>query len=252
LIALLHTLAALALVVAQGVEIPKYDGWVTDNAHLLSADQERSLEALMESYHAGTKHDIALLTVPNLGGQPIERYALEVSRAWKLGQAEISDGALLVVSKDDRKMRIEVLRGLEGELTDLLAGRIIRDVIAPRFKAGDFYGGLRAGIESINAAIGGNYAPPAPVRARSQGGGIAVIMIVLLVVLLSRRRRRGGWGRGGGMPPFWIGPMIGRGLGGGGFGGLGGGGGGFSPGGGGFGGFGGGGGARGGGASGGW
>jgi uncharacterized protein len=251
-IALLRTLAVVALGLVQGVAVPKNDGWVTDLAHLLSPEQERALEALCESYHAGTKRDVALLTVPDLGGQPIERYSLEVARAWKMGANGADDAALLVVSKNDRKLRIEVGRMLEDKLTDAISGRIIRDVIAPRFKAGDFYGGLRAGLEAMHAAIGGDYA--AVERAHPQDIPLPAIFFmisfVLLMISLARRRRRlGGWG--GGVPPFWIGPMIGRSLGGGGGGRSSGGfGGGF---GGGFSGFGGGGGGfRGGGASGGW
>jgi uncharacterized protein len=254
LIALLHSLAAFALALVQGVTVPRNDGWVTDLAGLLKPDQERALEALCESYRAGTKHDVAVLTVPDLGGQPLERFALEVARDWKLGQVGVDDGALLLVSKNDRKIRIEVLRGLEHVLTDSISGRIIRDEIAPHFKSGDFYGGLRAGLEAMHAAIGGEYGRTAPVRARQhrEVGQIAlsgIVMVVFILIAISRSRRRGGG------VPWWIGPLIlgnmgrsrGGSWGGGGFGG-GGRGGGF----GGFGGFGGGGGARGGGASGGW
>jgi uncharacterized protein len=251
--ALLHTIAAFALLLFQGVAVPKNDGWVTDLAHVLDPQQERALESLMESYHAGTQHDIALLTVDDLGGQPIERYALEVARAWKMGAVGADDAALLVVSKGDRKMRIEVGRMLEDRLTDAVSGRIIRNEIAPHFKQGDYYGGLRAGIEAMHAAIGGQYAEPPAARAPPQLGLVALFIVVMIVIALLRGGHRGPRIRGGGMGPFWLGMLLSNTTRGGGFGGGGFGGGFGGGGGGGFGGFGGGGGGfRGGGASGGW
>jgi uncharacterized protein len=258
-IAHFHTFAALVLL-AQSAQVPQNDGWVTDLAHLLSSDQEQELEDLCDSYRVGTTRDIALLTVPDLGGRPIEDFALEVGRTWKIGTESLDEGALLVVSKADKKIRIEVGRGLEGELTDLVSGRIIRNVITPRFKEGDFYGGLRAGLEAIHAVLGGNYAPvEEPNEHAENGAGFLVLFIVFLVVVsIARRRRRG---IGGGIP-WWLLPMVlgsqGSGrrssgwgnIGGGGIGGIGGGR--SLGGGGGFRGFGGGGGFRGGGATGGW
>jgi len=205
----------------------------------------------MESYKAGTQQDVALLTVPDLGGQPIDRYALEVARAWKMGTAGADDGALLVVSKNDRKVRIEVARSIEDRLTDAICGRIIRNELAPSFRAGDYYGGLRRAVEAMHAAIGGEYADPPAARAPAQLGVVALFIVVMIVIALLRGRRGGPRIGGGGMGPFWLGMMLGGTGRHGGFGGGGLGGGGF--GGGGFGGFGGGGGGfRGGGASGGW
>ncbi len=247
--------------VARGqVEVPANDGWVTDLAGMLSPAEERSLEALMESYKQGSTHEIALLTVPDLGGESVERFALEVARAWKIGSAETSNGALLLVSKGDRKIRIEVGKGLEGDLPDILAGRVIRNVITPAFKAGDFPGGLRKGVEAMHAAIGGDYGPIESSRGARRdrsvrGGGVAFFMLLIFLAFLSRARRMGGSGEGMGIWPWlWILSSTNSGRGsfhaGGGFGGSSssggfGGGGGFS-------GFGGGGGFSGGGASGGW
>ena len=134
---LLATLtAALGLLAsASGLQaVPANDGWVTDLAGLLSAEQEAALEARMESYRAGSGHEVALLTLPELGGESIERLALSTGRAWGIGGAEQNDGALILVAVAERKVRIEVGRGLEGSLTDSIAGRIIRDVMAPAFK----------------------------------------------------------------------------------------------------------------------
>ncbi len=137
--------------------IPRNDGWVTDGAGFLTPQQEQALEALMESYKVGSGHEIALLTVADLGGRSLERYALEVSREWGLGEKGRNNGALLFVAKAERKIRIEVGRGLEGNLTDSISGRIIRDVIGPEFKRGRMYEGLRGGIEAMHAAAGGEY-----------------------------------------------------------------------------------------------
>lgn len=245
--------AGLLLAVAADIDVPRNDGWVTDLAGLLSPQEELALESLMESYKRGTTHEIALLTVESLGGEPIERFALEVARSWGIGGKDANNGALLVVAKGDRKMRIEVGRGLEGNLTDSIAGRIIRDVIAPEFKRGRFNSGLGAGIRSMHAAIGGDYGPIHQRRGgrAAQGSIVGCLFLFMFAMLLmgmvARRRTTGrGTSRVGGFLPFLIlaGMSSGR------RGGFGGGG--AFGGGGSFGGFGGGGGFSGGGASGGW
>ncbi len=249
---LLVGLLAPAAPVAQ-VQVPQHDGWVTDLADLLSAEQEQALESMMASYQAGSSQDVALLTVPDLGGRPIEEYALTVARAWKLGDEETSAGALLVVAKAERKIRIEVGRGLEGNVTDAISGRIIRNVITPRFKAGDFPGGLREGLLALHEAAGGEYGRiPKRRRGEHSGGsaGLSLFAFVLFFIVINaaRRGRRGGTSTGSMLPWLILGSLGSnqpRGFGGGG-------GGGFGGGGGGFGGFGGGGGFSGGGASGGW
>jgi uncharacterized protein len=235
--------AWLALFAPQ--EIVPNDGWVTDRAKLLSAGEERALEEDLEAYRAKTGHELAVLTVPDLGGGSIERLALETARAWKMGREGVSDAALLVIAKTDREMRIEVGRGLEGELTDIECGRIIRDDVVPRFRGGDFYAGIRAGLDAMKESITPGSAPAAAKqRVPKQLIGllvqVAVVVVFLLIALLSGAHRRRG-----GVQPFVLGMLLGsmgrssgRGSGGG-FGG-------------GFGGFGGGGGFSGGGASGRW
>ena len=240
----------LAAVSAPGLAlaaVPRNDGWVTDLAGFLTPQQEQALETLMQSYKDGSGNEIALLTLPDLGGQALERYALEVARAWGIGEKDRHNGALLLVSRGDRKIRIEVGRGLEGNLTDSISGRIIRNVITPEFRKGRFPEGLRAGVEAMHAAAGGDYARIPEDRGRGSGSGLAglVPLIFFLIFFLSMTRRISGmsgclpWlllgsiGRGGHRSSGWHG-------------------GGGSFGGGGFGGFGGGGGFSGGGASGGW
>jgi uncharacterized protein len=138
-------------------EIPPRDGWVLDLAEMLDERQERSLEKLMESYQQDTTHEIALLIVPELDGQSIERLARKIGRTWGIGGEDMQRGALLVISKADRTVRIEVGAELEGKLSDSIRGRIIQGVIVPYFRRADFITGIRQGIESMNAAIGGNY-----------------------------------------------------------------------------------------------
>jgi len=237
----IYCLLALACATASLAQqpIPKNDGWVTDLGDFLTPQQEASLEALMASYKAGSGHEITLLTVPDLGGRALERYSLEVARAWGLGEKGRNNGALLFITRAERKLRIEVGRGLEGNLTDSISGRIIRNVIAPEFKRGRIYEGLRDGIQAMHAAAGGDYAK-IPKRRGGRAGGIRLMPMIFLFWLFSSMFRRRGRGRGRGlMTGLFLGSMMSRG-----------GHGGHSTGG--FGGFGGGGGFSGGGSSGGW
>ncbi len=219
---------------AQKLEVPAYQGFVTDLAGILSPEQHKALEDLMESYRAGTTHELALLTIPKLEGDSIERFALEVGRAWKIGQAGANNGALLVVAQDERKLRFEIGRGLEGDLNDAIAGRIIRDIIAPEFRRGDYYNGLRLGLEAAHAAIGGDYGPIERTRGhRRRSGGLAGLIQLLFIgffIFTAMRRRNRGAGFGGALPYILLGGTgrhtgYSRSGGGGGFGGFGGGGG---------------------------
>ena len=232
---------------AQG-QIPANDGWVTDLGGFLTPQQETSLETLMESYKQGSDQEIALLTVPDLGGRSLERFALDVARQWGLGEQGKNNGALLFVARAERKIRIEVGRGLEGTITDAVSGRIIRGVISPEFKKGNFYAGLRTGIEAMHAAAGGDYASIPEARKGKSGGIMGLLPMIFIFFILSRLFRRGRGGRGGGSGGLLGGLLLGSMLSGGGRSS----GGGFSGGGGSFGGFGGGGGFSGGGSSGGW
>jgi len=253
---LLGLLAAAVLFAAPPeVQVPANDGWVTDLAGLLSAQQEEQLELLMESYKQGSGHEIALLTVPSLEGETIEGLALAVARSWGLGDEETHNGALLVIAQAERRLRIEVGRGLEGALPDVVCGRIISHVITPAFKSGDYAGGIQQGIVAMHSAIGGDYGPlERTSRSRRTGGGLSGLIMIAIFALMMLGRRGGGGGRGvrGRSDSIWpwlvMGSMMSgrRGhswSGGGGFGGSRGGG---------FSGFGGGGGFSGGGASGGW
>ena len=112
-----------------------------------------------------------MLIVPTTRPEAIEQYSIRVVEQWKLGRKGVDDGALLLVAKDDRQLRIEVGRGLEGALTDLHSKRIIDEVIAPRFRASDFSGGIAAGADAIIKVVSGEPLPAPPARAPSGGGG---------------------------------------------------------------------------------
>jgi uncharacterized protein len=220
-------------------EIPEHGGtWVHDNAGILSAQVIGQLEYMLKAERDSTSNQIAVFVIPSLEGGSLEDYSLRVAEKWGLGKADRDNGVLLFISKDDRKMRIEVGYGLEGALTDALASRIIRNEIAPRFRQGDFDGGVQAGIMAIIQAIKGEYVnddPPIEKRNSKRSPLATILIIILVIIVISRNRRGGGgnWSSGRG----WIGPVGGFGGGswggGGGFGGGGsfGGGGGFGGGG---------------------
>lgn len=244
-------IAALWIGVAfAAATFPALTGRVVDAAKILSpvmiADLERKLADLEQK--SGIQLEVA--TVPSLEGEEIEPYANDLFRFWKLGEAKKDNGALLLIAPKERRVRIEVGYGLEGTLTDTISSLIIANAIAPRFKAGDFNGGVTRGVDDIITTLttdSAEWKPRRPdMRAESDAtlfDAIAPFLIILFVLFVFSRisRRTGG---------SVIIPMGGGGFGpGGGFGGGGFGGGG-SSGGGGF--SGGGGSSGGGGASGGW
>ncbi|PKN33775.1 MAG: hypothetical protein CVU61_11700 [Deltaproteobacteria bacterium HGW-Deltaproteobacteria-19] len=146
-------------VTAAGADVPFLAGRITDNAEILSPDMRKSLTELLKSHEDRTSNQIAVLTVPTIGGESIEDYAVEVFAAWKLGQKGKDNGVLIIVVPNERRMRIEVGYGLEGTLTDGTAGRIIRNAMAPRFKAGDYDGGVEAGVRNVIGVLEGGKAP---------------------------------------------------------------------------------------------
>lgn len=204
-----------------------------DEAGLLQGNQKAALENEMHKYPP--KLQLQIWIVNSLGAESIEALSMRAAEAWKLGTAKDDRGALLLVAVGDRQMRIEVGQGLEGEIPDITAGRIIRQVLTPRFRNGDFYGGLVEASRALFRAAGGDASGFAPTE---QGGGrgkgrlsLLTLIIFIVILLLKMTFSNIGGGRGGG-GGYWGG---GSGWGGGGgFGGFGGGGGGWSGGGGGF------------------
>jgi len=135
--------------------VPFLTGRVVDDAEILSSATRDRLTAVLKAHEHATGDQIAVLTVPTIGGESIEEYAVKVVESWKLGQKGKDNGVLLVIAPKDRKLRIEVGYGLEGTLTDAAASRIIRNVITPRFKTGDYDAGVSEGVDAIVGVLTG-------------------------------------------------------------------------------------------------
>ena len=162
--ALAGWLALLSLGAMAQVAVPPLVGHVTDQTGTLSAAQQAALEQTLSAFEARKGSQLAVLLVPTTAPEEIEQYALRVAEQWKLGRAKVDDGAILVVAKNDRTLRLEVGYGLEGALSDITSKRIVSDTIAPRFKQGDYNGGIDAGVAQIIRVIDGEPLPP-PQRA---------------------------------------------------------------------------------------
>ncbi|TGK79071.1 YgcG family protein [Leptospira noumeaensis] len=139
--------------------VPKLERRVMDHAGILSEATKNQLEASLKQFETETSNQIAVYTTPSLHDEVIEDVAIQIFDEWKLGQKSKNNGILLLIAPNERKLRIEVGRGLEGALTDIQAKQIIRNEITPSFKAKDMDGGVTAGVNAIMAAIRGEYAP---------------------------------------------------------------------------------------------
>ncbi|WP_035657563.1 TPM domain-containing protein [Bradyrhizobium sp. STM 3809] len=152
-------LVGLATLVWADVAVPPLTGRVVDQTGTLSSSDIAGLTQKLKDLETRKGSQVAVLIVPTTQPETIEQFSIRVAEAWKIGRRKIDDGALLVVAKTDRKLRIEVGYGLEGSLTDVTARRIIDEVIAPKFRAGDFAGGIDAGVDRIIGVINGESLP---------------------------------------------------------------------------------------------
>jgi uncharacterized protein len=152
------------------VPVPPLDARVTDLTGTLTPEQIAALEQHLAQFEARKGSQIAVLMLPTTRPEAIEQYGIRVVERWKLGRGDVDDGVLLLIAKDDRELRIEVGYGLEGALPDAVANRIIDETIAPRFKAGDYHGGILAGVLQIEDVIEGEALPP-PAADRAPAGG---------------------------------------------------------------------------------
>ncbi|WP_315724960.1 MULTISPECIES: YgcG family protein [unclassified Bradyrhizobium] len=158
--ALLATLlVCLATIVWADVAVPQLTGRVVDQTGTLSASDVAGLTQKLKDLETRKGSQVAVLIVPTTQPETIEQFSIRVAEAWKIGRRKVDDGALLVIAKNDRKLRIEVGYGLEGSLTDVTARRIIDEVITPKFRSGDFAGGIDAGIDRIIGVINGETLP---------------------------------------------------------------------------------------------
>lgn len=231
----LALLLAAAPLMAAFPPVPALKQRVNDYAGMISPAARAEIEQKLAALEAEDGTQIAILTVPSLQGEPIEEFSIRVAEAWKIGDDKRDNGVLLIVSKGDRKMRIEVGYGLEGTLTDLESGRIIDGVIKPAFKSGDFDTGFTRAADAMVTAVKGEFKADSTRKGKEDSPSIPLVLIIL-IVLFFYLRIFGGRHHGG---PYasngWGGPGGGIFTSGGGSGGFGGGGG-FSGGGGDFGG----------------
>jgi uncharacterized protein len=187
---------------AEGREVPDYHGYVNDYASMMSPEARTKLEGVLHSFDLSDSTQVAVLTIDSLDGDPLEDFSIRVVDQWKIGQKGKDNGVLFLVVKNDRKMRIEVGRGLEHVLTDLAAGRIIDRVVAPLFKDGRFDEGFEAGITAVIQTTRGEYTPGS--RTRGEPPRLLKYLVIgaFLIIFLAANSRKLGAGGGAVLLPF--------------------------------------------------
>jgi uncharacterized protein len=141
----------------QALDVPALKGRVNDYAHILSPSTITQMENALSYFEQQESTQLVVLTIPTLSGDNLEDFSMRVAETWKIGQKKLDNGAILLIAKQERKLRIEVGYGLEGKLTDLVSARIIRDVIVPQFKNGNFDQGILNGVTAMMAAVKGEF-----------------------------------------------------------------------------------------------
>jgi uncharacterized protein len=188
---------------AQGLQaVPKLSARVNDLTGTLTAEQQSALEQKLAAFEAAKGAQLAVLIVPSTKPEEIEQYSIRVVDQWKLGRGTVNgkrvdDGALLIIAKDDHRIRIEVGYGLEGVLTDAMSNRIISETITPAFREGNFYGGIDGGLDQMMKLVEGEALPPPEHAWQSgrRGGGSALFPELLFAVLIGSVVLRGIFGR---------------------------------------------------------
>ncbi len=193
---------------------PPLTGRVVDDAHILSAQTLEQLTATLAALEKKKGDQLVVATLPTLGGVPIEQYGYQLGRAWGIGQKTHSTGAILIVAPTEHKVRVEVGYGLEGDLTDAQSKVIIDSLILPKFRSGDFDGGVRDGANAIVSVLGGDVAAvpvtqSAPQEEDHDTGGFPIILVIFVIWIVFGRflwpllflgggRHSGSWGWSGG------------------------------------------------------
>lgn len=173
-----------ASAVSAEVAVPPLTGRVIDQTATLTVEQNSALEQTLRAFETLKGSQIAVLLVPTTAPETIEQYSLRVVEQWKLGRQKVDDGALLIIAKADRTLRIEVGYGLEGALNDATSKRIISEVITPYFRQGDFYGGISAGVDRMIRVIDGEALPPPTARpAAASDAFFRQLPIILFLVV---------------------------------------------------------------------
>ncbi|SDR94044.1 uncharacterized protein SAMN05216598_0011 [Pseudomonas asplenii] len=198
--ALLLLLCTLALTARAQLQFPELTGRVVDNAQLIEAPVIATLNQELQAHEKATGEQIVVVTLPDLQGTSIEDYGYQLGRHWGIGQKDRNNGALLIVARDERKVRIEVGYGLEDRLTDARASLIINHLIVPQFKRGNASSGIRAGVEAILDTLGG------PVEEKPEPAGdfgsrhpyLTAFLCVLFVLFCAIMQLMGYGPRGGG------------------------------------------------------
>jgi len=167
----LALMLCMAFAALADVAVPPLTGRVVDQTGTLSVGDIASLDRTLRDFEAKKGSQIAVLIVPTTQPETIEQYSIRVAEAWKIGRKKIDDGAILVVAKNDRKLRIEVGYGLEGALTDVTTRHIIDEVITPKFRSGDFAGGISDGADRILRVVDGEPLP-APAKQQQDSGDL--------------------------------------------------------------------------------
>jgi len=191
--------------IAHALDVPKLQGYVNDYAEMMSAGTKSQLESELRAFEQSDSTQVVILTIPSLEGEVIEDFGIKVAESWKVGQKGKDNGIIFIVAKQDRKMRIEVGRGLEGKLTDLMAGRIIDLVVKPRFKRADYDGGFTAGVSAIIDATRGEFKANGnhKVKKRDTSSRLLTFLLfggIAVLVLGSMSRPLGAVGGAVGLP----------------------------------------------------
>src|SRR5271170_618712 len=192
---LLFGFALAGAEVASEVAVPPLTSRVTDLTGTLSGAAVARIEAKLKDLEAKKGSQLAVLIVPTTQPEEIEQYGIRVAEAWKLGRKGVDDGAILIVAKNDRRVRIEVGYGLEGALPDAIASRIIAETVTPHFKLGDFDGGVEAGVDQMISVVNGEPLPEPDTKWEHHGGLGSLLPLLLVVVFVVSGVLRAMFGR---------------------------------------------------------